>query len=66
MGMGYIDVHPHRHGFSLQFHGEFWVFLILTFLLLVFTMALHFWYVRNHRRVEKDISKERDFERIDS
>jgi len=53
MGMDYIRV-PSGPGFSIQFKGEFWVFFVLTVILLLFTFAIYFWYIRRNRKLEKN------------
>lgn len=60
MGMDYIKVHSKGNNFSIHFAGEFWVFFVLTFILLAITMTLYFWYLRHNRKLE---SQNRDEEK---
>lgn len=48
MGMGYISVETVKK-FSIQVAGEFWVFAVLTAVLLLCTLFPYFWYIRRHR-----------------
>lgn len=46
MGMNYISVHSQP--FSVQFAGEFWIFFIVTSVLLLFTLFVYWWYIRRN------------------
>lgn len=58
MGMGYINVRKTSHFFSINFTGEFWIFVFLTIVFLLVTMALYFYFVRRNwlrgNRVSED------------
>lgn len=45
MGMGYITVHTKKH-LSINFAGEFWIFLVLTVVFLIVTLGSYFLWVR--------------------
>jgi uncharacterized membrane protein len=48
MGMGYINVENAKK-FSIEIAGEFWVFVVLTIVLLLFTLAPYFWHNRRQQ-----------------
>jgi hypothetical protein len=48
MGMGYINVENAKK-LSIEIAGEFWVFVVLTTVLLICTLAPYFWYIRRHQ-----------------
>jgi len=52
MSMGYINVESVKK-LSIQIAGEFWVFVVLTIVLLLCTLSPYFWYVRRHRLDER-------------
>lgn len=52
MGMGYINVESAKK-LSIQIAGEFWVFIVLTTVLLLCTLSPYFWYIRRHRIDER-------------
>ena len=49
MGMGYINVQSAERSISIHFEGEFWVFLLLTAILLLVTLALYKLWIRRTR-----------------
>jgi hypothetical protein len=50
MGMGYIHVDIQGKGRrSISVGGEFWVFLVLTILLLIVTLCSYYWWLRGRR-----------------
>jgi uncharacterized membrane protein len=54
MGMGYIDVNTVKKKLSIHVAGEFWVFLVLTVILLIFTLGTYFLYIWRNRSDERD------------
>lgn len=60
MGMGYINVQSTGRSISIHFEGEFWVFLILTAMLLLVTLAFYKLCIRRtrfHRLVKAEMSR---------
>ena len=54
MGMGYIDVNKTKEKLSIHVAGEFWIFLMLTAILLIFTLGTYFLYIWRNRSDERD------------
>jgi Mg2+ and Co2+ transporter CorA len=54
MGMNYINVDTVRNKLSIHLAGEFWVFLLLTAILLTFTLGSYYWYIRYNRADKMD------------
>lgn len=49
MGMDYINVRWAKRRIYIQFQGEFWVFLLLTAILLLITLGLYRFWIRRTR-----------------
>jgi hypothetical protein len=49
MGMGYIAISKNDGHISIRFLGEFWIFLVLTVVLLIITLLGCFWWLRSRR-----------------
>lgn len=54
MGMDYIKVDTVRNKLSVDVADEFWVFIVLTAVLLIFTLGTYYWYIR-HNRADQNV-----------
>jgi len=54
MAMGYISVEDVSEKISIHFEGEFWIFIVLTVVFLICTLAPYFGYIRHIRAHEND------------
>jgi hypothetical protein len=54
MAMGYISVEDISGKVSIHFEGEFGIFIVLTVVFLICTLAPYFWYILHIRAHESD------------
>ena len=52
MGMGYVTVESLGSNLSFHVRGEFWIFMVLTVVLLLVTLGSYYWWLRRGRSVK--------------
>ncbi|KAF2234856.1 hypothetical protein EV356DRAFT_532406 [Viridothelium virens] len=60
MGMNYINIKSTKENRFVQIDGEFWVFIVLTSVLLSVTFGAYVWYLRRHRAYLKNGHAEKE------
>ncbi|KAI9678977.1 MAG: hypothetical protein M1822_007403 [Bathelium mastoideum] len=63
LGMNYITIRMVKEKLSIHIEGEFFIFILLSVILLIVTFGPYLWYVRKHRLRPDDEGIEKDQEK---